>query len=213
MDNEKAFDDFFGIHTTEKVQELTEDMVSRMQETGESVYQATYYNDLVKIFNEVTLEPEDTLVDFGCGLGRVLFYGNSRHYCNTVGIENNPELFAELMKNVEAYQSRFLEQEERMLFLNFDARAYQIRPEDNFFYFFNPFSREIFREVLKNIVISVKKNPRDINILLYYPSLAYQREIRDCKLFVLKKMIKLSGYEQDPDEKVLVYHLSKYFVS
>jgi hypothetical protein len=99
-----------------------------------------------------------------------------------------------------------------MSFLNISADAYDIGKEDNYFYFFNPFSADIFQKVIDNIIESVKVNPRDVNIIIYYPTFEYQKIIRDSKLFVLKKMIKLSGYEDDPDEKVLVYHLSKYFV-
>lgn len=195
MKNEKMFDDFLGINTTEVPEEM-----------------ATYYQDLLTLFDEVSLEPEDTLVDFGCGLGRVLFYCNSRHYCKTTGIENDMALYGKLLDNAKGYQSKFLDQEQRMLFFNIDAEEYEIRPEDNFFYFFNPFSASVFKKVLSNIIASAKENPRDIDIILYYPTFEYQREIRDSKLFVQKKMIKLSGYEEDPDEKALVYHLSKYFV-
>ena len=72
MGGEKAFDDFLSIDTTECVgaEQLSDD---------NNIYQATYYRDLVTIFDAVSMDPEDTLVDFGCGLGRVLFYGNSRH--------------------------------------------------------------------------------------------------------------------------------------
>lgn len=73
--------------------------------------------------------------------------------------------------------------------------------------------RRDLQKVLDNIIASVRRQPRDIELLIYYPTFEYQKAIRDCNLFVLKKMIKLSGYEEDPDEKVLVYHLSRYFVA
>lgn len=210
MENEKMFDSFLGIHTIETE---SEDTAAKVGENVENhIYQATYYRDLITLFDEISLEPEDTLVDFGCGLGRVLFYCNSRHYCRTTGIENNPVLFKKLLSNADSYQSKFLEQEQRMQFLNMEAEEYEVQPEDNYFYFFNPFSGAVFQKVLGKIIASVRANPRDINVMIYYPTFEYQREIRNSKLFVLKKMIKLSGYEEDPDEKVLVYHLSRYFV-
>lgn len=212
MQNEKMFDSFLGICTIEEREEAHIQQVVNIENPENNIYQATYYQDLITLFNEISLEPEDTLVDFGCGLGRVLFYCNSRHYCNTIGIENDSVLYDKLLDNAKDYQSKFLDQEHRMIFLNLDAQEYEIRPEDNYFYFFNPFSASVFKKVLENIIDSVKKHPRDINLLLYYPTFEYQREIRDSKLFVQKKMIKLSGYDEDPDEKVIVYHLSKYFV-
>ena len=173
---------------------------------------ATYYKDLVKLFNEVPMEPEDTLVDYGCGLGRVLFYANNRHYCKTTGIEGNADIYGKLMENVKGYQGTFLEQEDRMKFYNVSALDYQISPEDNYFYFFNPFSHEVFREVIEKIMESAKAHPRDINLLVYYPTYQYLRVIRESKMFIQKKFIKLSNYEKDHDEKVIVYHLSKGFL-
>jgi SAM-dependent methyltransferase len=212
MDNEKMFDSFLGIETGEEMLDRLS-VMEREPEDGDNPYQATFYNDLVTIFNQVAIEPEDTLVDFGCGLGRVLFYGNSRHYCKVAGIENNAKLYTQLLENAKSYQSRFLEQEERMFFHNVNADEYQVMPEDNFFYFFNPFSGEIFKRVLDNIVASVKAHPRDVNLIVYYPTYEIMRELRNAKLFVQKKMIKLSGYKDDPDEKAYIYYMSRYFVN
>lgn len=208
MNNEEEFDDFLCIKTVQG----TENETAPVNE-GDSSYEVTYYRDLVTMFDRVKIEPEDTIVDFGCGLGRVLFYCNSRHYCKTVGIENNKQLFDGLLANAANYQKKFLDQEMRMNFYNIDADKYEVGYEDKFFYFFNPFSREVFKNVLQNIIASVKKNPRDIELIIYYPTFEYQNEIKDTNLFILKDMIKLSGYEDDPSEKVLVYYLSKYLVS
>lgn len=206
---DKQFDDFLCIRTME---DMVEDIEQKLDETGDSLYQATYYKDLVKLFNEVPMEPEDTLVDYGCGLGRVLFYANNRHYCKTTGIEGNADIYGKLMENVKGYQGTFLEQEDRMKFYNVSALDYQISPEDNYFYFFNPFSHVVFREVIEKIMESAKAHPRDINLLVYYPTYQYLRVIRESKMFIQKKFIKLSNYEKDHDEKVIVYHLSKGFL-
>ena len=58
----------------------------------------------------------------------------------------------------------------------------------------------------------MRRAPRNIYLMLYYPTFEYQRVMRDSRYFVLKNIIKLSGYEEDPDEKVYVYHMSRYFV-
>jgi len=205
MNGDKAFDDFLSIDTMECIgaERPTED---------NNIYQATYYRDLVTIFDMVSMEPEDTLVDFGCGLGRVLFYGNSRHYCRTTGIEADRQVYDKLLENAAGYQKRFYDQEDRMLFYNMPAQEYEIADDDNYFYFFNPFSAEIFRSVIDNIIDSVSRCPRDIYLMLYYPTFEYQKVMRDSRYFVLKNIVKLSGYDEDPDEKVYVYHMSRYFV-
>ena len=205
MDNEKEFDEFLGVSTMEHIG-------AEVPGEENNIYQATYYRDLVTLFNKVSMEPEDTLVDMGCGLGRVLFYGNSRHYCRTKGIEVDPEIYASLMGNVSSYQSKFYDQEDRMMFYNMSAQDYPIADEDNYFYFFNPFSVNVFRTVIQNIINSMKRSPRDIYIMLYYPTFEYQKVIRDSRYFILKDIIRLTDYYKDPDEKVYVYHMSRYFV-
>ena len=52
---DKQFDDFLCIRTME---DMVEDIEQKLDETGDSLYQATYYKDLVKLFNEVPMEPE-----------------------------------------------------------------------------------------------------------------------------------------------------------
>ena len=185
MGSEKSFDSFLGIETIAETAFGDMDVCLPVNEEDNN-YEVTYYNDLVTMFDEISMEPEDTLVDFGCGLGRVLFYCNSRHYCRTVGIENNARVYDRLLTNAASYQSKFLDQEERMQFLNVEAEAYEIGDEDNYFYFFNPFSSATFKKVLDNIIASVRRQPRDIELLIYYPTFEYQKAIRDCNLFVLK---------------------------
>ena len=209
MDNDKAFDDFLGISTGEEVLNGLQVTTGAYTE-DDNPYQATYYNDLVQIFDRISMEPEDKLVDFGCGLGRVLFYVNSRHYCKVAGIESNREIYDRLLQNAAGYQSKFLEQEDRMFFHYLRADEYEITPEDNFFYFFNPFSGETFGRVIDNIIASARENPRDMQLIVYYPTYEILREIKRVKLFIQKGIIKLSHYEEDPDEKAYIFYLSRY---
>ena len=55
MNGDKAFDDFLSIDTMECIgaERPTED---------NNIYQATYYRDLVTIFDMVSMEPEDIFV-------------------------------------------------------------------------------------------------------------------------------------------------------
>ena len=58
--------------------------------TGSS---ATHYGLLKRIFAHVELTPEDTLLDVGCGKGRVLaFLLKEKCPCRLYGIEHNPEV-------------------------------------------------------------------------------------------------------------------------
>ena len=86
------------------------------------------------------------------------------------------------------------------------AEQFEILPEHNRFYFFNPFSVQIFRQVVRNILTSVKKSPREVDIILYYPMPEFKRFLHNDTPFRLINKVKLSG-TVDPKEKFLIYRL------
>ena len=93
-------------------------------------------------------------------------------------------------------------------FLNIFAEEYKISSTDNKFYFFNPFSVQIFIKVVTNIIYSVVDEYRPVDLILYYPSDDYIYYLENYTIFQLIKEIKLNKhYEQDNREKILVYRL------
>ena len=60
-----------------------------------------------------------------------------------------------------------------MLLVHYKAEEYN--PQNaNCFYFFNPFSTNIFKQVLKRIEESEENNPREILIFFYYSTKEYE---------------------------------------
>lgn len=133
-------------------------------------YEPTPYEVLKQLFDQVPLRKEDVLVDFGCGKGRLNFYLEHRFHCKTVGIEFNPEYYDDALKNLKAYKTT---DKSRLRFVCASAMLYEIQPEENYFYFFNPFSPEIFIGIINHILQSALQYPRDITLLLYYPDEEY----------------------------------------
>ncbi|MBQ8412574.1 MAG: class I SAM-dependent methyltransferase [Lachnospiraceae bacterium] len=198
MINEKEFEDFLSISTIEEGNQIKDTKAKY------SIYEATHYEGLTRIFREVIMTPYDTLVDFGCGLGRVLFYCNHQYLCHVTGVEYDSDMYQGLQKNAEEYCKRFKNQEKKILLLNMKAEDYVVEPTDNYFYFFNPFSMEIMEQVFDNIMESLKKHPRKLTFILYYCTYEIMGIMRKYP-FALEKIIKLPGYEEDPDEKAYVY--------
>ncbi|MBE5944442.1 MAG: SAM-dependent methyltransferase [Lachnospiraceae bacterium] len=200
MTGDKEFEEFLGIGTLEEV-------INSGERTGKySIYEATHYKGLIRIFEETTLTPYDTLVDFGCGLGRVLFYCNHKYMCGVTGIEYNSDIYKRLCKNAEDYYKRFKNQERKFCLLNMKAEEYIIEPTDNYFYFFNPFTVDVLEVVMDNIMLSVKKHPRPVTLILYYCTYEIMSTLRKYPL-KLEKVLKLPGYDEDPDEKAYIYKL------
>ena len=78
----------------------------------------------------------------------------------------------------------------------------------NRFYFFNPFSIQIFRKIVENILISLENTPREVELILYYASDEYQYFLEHRTAFTLKQEITLPNYKRDHRERFLIYQLS-----
>ncbi len=82
-----------------------------------------------------------------------------------------------------------------------------VKREDNCFYFFNPFSEKVFKKVIANIMESVMKTPRTIDLILYYPIPEYKEVLRQYPFRKINK-VRVPG-AQDPHEKFVIYRLSE----
>ena len=58
---------------------------------------------------------------------------------------------------------------DKIHFVNCKAEDYLVSKNETVFYFFNPFSPEIFHAVINRILDSFEKYPRTITLILYYP--------------------------------------------
>lgn len=88
--------------------------------------------------------------------------------CHSIGIEYDIRIFERAIANKESSISGG-----RVTFINEDALKYNIPKEADRFFFFNPFSVEIFKGVLANIMDSFYDNPREMYMIFYYPSDEY----------------------------------------
>lgn len=193
------FEDFLGIESTEIV-------YNNRYNDDYFRYEPTSYSGLICAFDEMedVLTKYDRLVDFGCGKGRVLFYVNQRFQCEVCGIEVDEELYELALDNRAYYNTRFRDTMEKIEIINGKAEEYEIRPEDNVFYFFNPFEINIFEQVMKHIMESVERHPRKVFVMMYYPKTEYIRYMKQNQ-FKVFQIAKLPAYETDWDEKVVIY--------
>ena len=211
MDIDKQFEEFLGVDTGDENMVNALEKEKRYTASGSiidnSIYEATNYKDLIRIFDELKLTSYDTLVDYGCGLGRVLFYCNHKYLCNVTGVEYDRSIYDSLVENAEAYHKRFQGQRKKFSLLRMKAEEYQVAAGDNYFYMFNPFSMETLKIVMDNIVESWRKSPRDITLIIYYCTYEIINTLRNYSDLKLDKIIKLPGYNEDPDEKVYIYKI------
>lgn len=171
-------------------------------------YEPTPYLALDELFKQYPLKSSDRVVDFGCGKGRLNFYINYYFHSTVIGIEMNEAFYQEAMEN----RSRYLQNVNRMRgeihFVCCLAEKYPIDPADNIFYFFNPFSIQIFIKVINNLLRSVEQSEREVDLILYYGSEDYMYYLDNQTPFELKEEILLPEYKSNPFEKFLIYRLS-----
>ncbi|MBS8264258.1 methyltransferase [Mesobacillus boroniphilus] len=169
-------------------------------------YEPTPYSALELFFNEYKLNRHDHVVDFGCGKGRLNFHLNYHFNINVSGVEMNETFYMEALENKQCYLKNFRNRADRINFYCVLAEDYEISPNNNKFYFFNPFTVQILMSVLKNIMISFEKYQREIDLILYYPSEDYIFYLENQTPFELVFEMKLP--ENNPNERFLVYRLN-----
>ncbi|KMY55821.1 SAM-dependent methyltransferase [Bacillus sp. FJAT-27231] len=174
-------------------------------------YEATPYEAIDELFREYELKRTDGVVDFGCGKGRLLFYIHYRFNVRGTGVEVNGQLYQEAIENLAEYMKKKKSPVRSIRFECCAAEDYKIGKEDNRFYFFNPFSIQIFMKVVHNIMSSVEEQQRSVDIVLYYPTAEYIQFLEMYTPFQLLKEVKVPGlYEKNDNERFLIFRHEGY---
>jgi SAM-dependent methyltransferase len=158
------------------------------------LYQGANYYLLEKVFAhlETIEDSQDTgeaiknILDFGCGKGRVLTVAAYYGFSKITGVEFAKELCDTARKNIIPVQQKFPEKIFNVIHAN--AANYKIDIDTNVFFFFNPFNEIVMLNVVKNILQSLKENPREAFIVYINP--------------VHKEVFMSAGFEE-------IYHFEK----
>lgn len=169
-------------------------------------YEATPYKAIEEFFNEYELNNTQNVVDFGSGKGRLPFYIHHRFLISVRGIEMSNKLYRESIENLESYMQKTKKKKNLITFEKCLAQEYEIKSQDNVFYFFNPFSVQIFMKVVENILQSIDQQERSVDLILYYPTIEYIQFLNTRTTFKLVKEVKVSGlYEHNENERFLLF--------
>lgn len=169
-------------------------------------YEPTPYEDLVALFSSYSLKNSDHVVDFGCGKGRLNFFIHHLFQATVTGVEFNESYYEDALKNRINYSSKRPHSFEKIHFQLCKAEEYEIASLDNRFYFFNPFSIQIFIKIINNILHSLEKNKRHAEIILYYPSDEYCLYLDNHPSFSFKQETLLGKTKKQQRNRFLIYH-------
>ncbi|NMA65246.1 MAG: SAM-dependent methyltransferase, partial [Clostridiaceae bacterium] len=124
------------------------------------------------------------------------------------GIETNEITYEEALENKTGYRKKAKNITAPITFKYGLAQHYKIDKEDNCFYFFNPFSAHIFRKVVHNILRSVEKHRRTVDLILYYPIREYIDFLETSTPFTIINEIRVPD-ASNKKEKFLIYRLKE----
>lgn len=133
-----------------------------------SIYQGTNYFVIEKAFEYLKNENvNNNILDFGSGKGRIIVVAAHYGFKSITGIDFSESLCREAEYNIEKIKPLFPATNFKIICD--DVVNYTIENDTNVFFFFNPFDEVIMLRVVKNILLSLKQNPRKIYIIYVNP--------------------------------------------
>ena len=167
-------------------------------------YEPTPYSVLERLANSGLIGKDDVVLDYGCGKGRVGFFLSYRTKVKALGIEYDERIYQGALENQKTTISGI-----KPDFVLTRAEEYEVPPDVNRCYFFNPFDLVILRKVMARICDSWYEHPREVFLLFYYPADEY--------ISYLMTVDELEFYDEiecddlfegnDPRERIMIFRL------
>ena len=168
-------------------------------------YEPTPYSVLARLADSGLFDDGDTVLDYGCGKGRVGFLLSCRTKVKSIGIEYDARIYADALENKQTVKSK-----QDLVLIR--AEEYKVPPYVNRCYFFNPFSVEILHKVMARILESYYTRPRELFLFFYYPSdeyLSYLMTVEELEFYDEIECFDLFK-GQDHQERILIFQLPNY---
>jgi SAM-dependent methyltransferase len=140
-------------------------------------YAPTRARALRCFLNTCEFPPDSVFVDLGCGKGQTLLVASRFAFRRVVGVEFAHELCGIAAANVQAYRKRHRDAAPIDV-IEGDAAEYEVKPDENVFYMFDPFKPAVVRRVVLNILSSVAQHSRPVWIVYCHPT--YGGVIESC---------------------------------
>lgn len=199
MDKETTFDKLLQIQTCGRDESGADEY--------HHPYEPTPYCVLERLEQSGFFGAEDVVLDYGCGKGRLSFFLSHRAKAKTIGIEYDEHIYEDALKNRKSTISKVKPE-----FVLTRAEEYEVPPDVNRCYFFNPFSGEILRAVCARILESWYESPREIFLFFYYPAdeyISYLMTVEELEFYDEIECDDLFD-GKDPRERILIFQLPDY---
>lgn len=197
IDKEKQYEKLLGIRTTGRDDSNSDEY--------RYPYEPTPYCVLERLSRSGYIGKRNTLLDYGCGKGRVDFFLAYETKCRAVGIEYDERIYQAAISNKEKALSG-----NRVTLVNQDASTYEVPAEADRIFFFNPFSVDILKTVLHRIFESYYNSPREILMFFYFPSDEYISQLMTTDGIMFEDEISCNDLftENGDRERIMIFSIN-----
>ncbi len=130
-------------------------------------YGAIGYNQFNEVLNALDIRAgTDVFLDYGCGMGRPIVMAATRPFRRVIGVELSPGLTETARKNITNAKVNLQCQDIELH--NMDARHYEVPADVSVVFMCSPFSGNVLRTVLQQVLQSVISDPREVRIVYAY---------------------------------------------
>ena len=159
-------------------------------------YSMTDEKDMKRMLKAIPVNPSEcSFLDVGCGKGICMKCAVESGYGKDAGLDLDKHLLGIAKKNMS-----ILKMDVRLI--NANAVDFDGYADFDVFYFYNPFGRSVFEQVIEKIKESQKTRNRDIWIAYYHPVFS---ELFDKAGFELKNEVK----DKTRDTTTKFYYMPK----
>ena len=174
-------------------------------------YEPTPYCVLEKLIQSDWLTQDNTLLDYGCGKGRVGLFASLRTGCSSIGVDFNERFIAAAGRNLAAMESFLPAAGEpgSVSFVRSYAEVFEVPDDVDRCYFFNPFSVQLLQPVIGRILESYYRAPRRILLMFYYPSNSYLGCLMSVEELTFVDELDCSDlFPGDDRERIICYEIN-----
>ncbi len=159
----------FGSKTTDMISFDDMDIEEYFKQHG-NIYIPCPYYFADRAFKQLDVDyPASVFVDFGSGLGRMIFFASQFPFRRIIGVELSETLCARASDTLAKYYRRLGKQSPEWQIVQSDAARFPVPRDANVFYFTDPFDEEILEPVVTNIVHSTAEFKRPISVVYVNP--------------------------------------------
>jgi SAM-dependent methyltransferase len=186
--NERISEWRLGISSDEVIH--LEDLGLQNEERRE--YGPTQYRDFHRLEEFIRpATPNESFIDYGSGLGRILVLAAMLPFRRVIGIEISSELADRARRNVDQLRAKLRCQDVEIL--TCDATTFEVPTDVTTLYFNNPFAGSLLTSVLNNIRSSHQQKPRRIKLICNLPNESeFGEQIRMVSWLELQQEVSLS---------------------